>query len=261
MATTLKAPSSWLNGEPVSVWLIGAGGNGGEALDALAQFHTGLLALGGAGLSVAVMDDALVREVNLVRQRFWEADVGQHKASTLVHRYNCLLGTDWTGIPMRLEDALTHFAPRHAPDLVISAVDLPSVRRFIGNGMRDADAEGHFRPHALTQTLWLDLGNKARSGQAVLGTLLPSPKAPNVLAHYPELADMQDDPSKSCSTAESIAGQDCLTNRIVTTAGMAIVWELLRHGETTKNGVVVDMVSGMQMPIPFAPEEEVDCAA
>lgn len=257
----MKAPERWVNGEAITVWVIGSGGNGGEVVDALAQFHTGLLALGGAGLKVAIFDDAIVREVNLVRHRFWAGDVGEYKAITLAHRYNCLLGTDWQGIPMRLEDALDHYKPSRAPSLVISAVDLPSARRFIGNGMSPYGSEpcsGVLSRGHLSDTLWLDLGNRARSGQAVLGKLLTDEQYPNVIAHYPEVCDMEDDNTKSCSTAEAIATQDCLINRAVSAAGMSIIWEMLRYGETNKNGIVIDLASGMQMPITF-PEEVAEC--
>lgn len=260
MSGILEAPSSWVSGHPVNVWVVGAGGNGGEVVDALAQFHTALQALGSPGLSVAIMDDAKVREVNLVRQRFWAADVGQYKAIALAHRYNMLLGTNWQGIPLRLEDSLTRYQPRQAPSLIISAVDLPSARRFIGNGLSSGEyCKGELSPHHLHNTLWLDLGNRARNGQAVLGKLLNDANYPNVTAHYPELADLADDHTKSCSTAEAIATQDCLINRMVATAGMNLIWELLRHGKTSKNGVVVDLESGMQMPIPF-PSVDVDAA-
>ena len=43
--TTLKAPNRWLTRE-IEVVVVGAGGNGSEAVDALAQFHTAMLALG-----------------------------------------------------------------------------------------------------------------------------------------------------------------------------------------------------------------------
>lgn len=259
MSRVLKAPASWINGDPVNVWVIGAGGNGGEVADALAQFHTAIQSLGGGGLSVAIFDDAEVREVNLVRQRFWAADVGQSKAVTLAHRYNTLLGTDWQGIPLKLESAIKRYNPRVPPQLIISAVDLPSARRFISNGFcenTEADS-AHFRRASLVNTLWLDLGNRARNGQAVLGTLLESSEFPNVMAHYPELADLKDDHTKSCSTAEAISYQDCLINRMISAAGMSLVWELLRHGQTDKNGVVLDLASGMQMPIAFPTADEV----
>lgn len=235
MATTLNAPDYWLN-RSVSVWLVGAGGNGGECLDALAQFSTALEALGGYPLNVVVMDDARVREVNLVRQRFWATDLGQNKAVCLASRYNLLLGTAWQGLPVRIEDVMQMELEK--PDLVISAVDLPSVRRWI------ADCT------ALKNCLWLDLGNANRNGQAVIGKI-GDDDYPTVEKHYPELADLEDDNTKSCSTAEAIAAQDCLVNRTVATAGMNIVWELLRAGATNKNGIVIDLKSGMQMPISF----------
>lgn len=239
MATMMKAPTHWIS-SPVSVLVVGAGGSGGEVVDALAQFSTALEGLGGSPLSVTVVDDATVRDVNLVRQRFWATDVGQNKAVTLVNRYNLQLGLNWQALPLRVEDALAHKLVS-LPDLIISCVDLPSVRRWISKYTQFSK----FR-----ETIWLDLGNAQRNGQAVIG-ILGNDEYPTVEKHYAELADLADDPSKSCSTADAIASQDCLINRTVATAGMNIVWELLRHNQTDKNGIVVDLASGMQMPIAF----------
>jgi PRTRC genetic system ThiF family protein len=244
MTTYLEAPDIWMaNG--ITVWLVGTGGNGGEVLDALAQFSTALEALGGQPLNVIAMDDAQVREVNLVRQRFWASDVGQNKAICLVNRYNMLLGTAWQGLPLRIEDALEIGVQR--PDLIISAVDLPSVRRWIS------------QEKAFKSRIWLDLGNGSRNGQAVLG-VIGDDDYPTVEKHYPELSEMADDTSKSCSTAEAIASQDCLVNRAIATAGMSVLWELIRTGKTDKNGVVVDLKTAMQMPIPFPEKEAVQAA-
>jgi len=68
---------------------------------------------------------------------------------------------------------------------------------------------------------------------------------------FPEIATLEDEPRKSCSAAESIATQDCLINRAVTTAGMSIVWELLRYGQTSKNCVSVNLETGEQMTAGF----------
>lgn len=244
MTTTLHAPNRWLN-RLASVWLVGAGGNGGEVLDALAQFSTALVALGGHPLKVTVIDGAMVREVNLVRQRFWATDIGQNKAICLVNRYNMLLGTQWEAYPGDVEEAVEALPGR--PDLIISAVDVPSVRRWIAEKRLFIDC------------LWLDLGNADRNGQAVLGCI-GDDQYPTVEKHYPELADLKDDNTKSCSTAEAIAAQDCLVNRTVATAGMNIVWELLRTGRTDKNGIVIDLKSGMQMPLAF-PAADADSEA
>ena len=219
--TTLKAPNRWLTRE-IEVVVVGAGGNGSEAVDALAQFHTAMLALGHPhGLSVTILDDSIVREPNIVRQRFWPCDIGQNKAVCLANRYNMMMGLDWKGIPSRFTSSSQLFAP----DIVISAVDTPSARKAISTNL----AERSFAP-----PIWLDLGNNARNGQAILG-IVGNPAYPTVFDRYPHAQDLPDDNRKSCSTAEAISSQDCLVNRIVTSAGMSIIWELLRYGETTKN--------------------------
>lgn len=230
----LEAPGHWIN--RINVWVIGAGGNGGEVVDALSQFTLALQALGHNGLNVTIIDDARVREVNLVRQRFWVADIGQYKSITLANRYNLLLGTQWTGVPMRFED----MSKARLPDLIISAVDVASARRHIRDRLV-ANA---------SQAVWLDFGNNASNGQAIIGIAGDS-RYPTVIDHYPEIETLEDDTTKSCSTAEAIAAQDCLINRAVSTAGMSMVWDLLRKGATRNNGVIVDLCSGNHMALPF----------
>ena len=245
--TALEAPRSWMN--QIRVLLIGAGGNGGEVVDALAQFHTALMALGHpAGISLTIIDDGDVREANIVRQRFWPGDIGTPKAIALANRYNLMMGLNWTGLPVRFEDAVAGSMVDSSVDLVITAVDTPSARRAVHAHY----SRRHFAP------IWLDLGNNARNGQAVIG--IPGNKDfPSTLELYPEVADMEDDTRKSCSTAEAIASQDCLINRAVSTAGMSLVWELMRHGRTTKNAVILDLASGRQLPRRF-PENRDEAA-
>ncbi len=100
--------------------------------------------------------------------------------------------------------------------------------------------------------MWLDLGNGHRHGQVVFGGInkVMRDRFPNVLDAYPEIPSLEDDHTKSCSAAESIRTQDCLVNRAVTTAGMGIVWELLRTGETSKHWLVLNLGTGEQMSYP-----------
>ncbi|WP_434676648.1 PRTRC system ThiF family protein [Pseudomonas sp. D3-10] len=238
-----KTPASWVERAPRIV-VIGAGGNGSEVVDALASFHHALRSLGHPeGLEVTVIDDAIVREPNLVRQRFWPCDLGQFKAISLVNRYNLMLGTSWEALPFRFPSQETIEAMR-AADLIISAVDLSSARRAIASS---ALISRH--------CMWLDLGNEARHGQVVFGAAHSNKRGiyPNVMDAYPEIETLEDDNKKSCSVAEAIRSQDCLVNRAVTTAGMSIVWELLRTGETDKHWITVDLASGSQNTFPFPP--------
>lgn len=235
---TLKTPSHWL-GSQVRVALIGCGGNGSEALDILSQFDGALKALGHSGLHVTAYDGSVVREPNLVRQRFWPHDIGQYKSVALVTRYNIALGLNWEAVP-------EHYVPRtdtNRFDLIISAVDLPSVRVAIADSGKTYSM------------VWLDMGNAEQHGQAVLGQIEGSSKPskyPHVLDHYEEIRAMPDDDSKSCSTAESIATQGMLVNRTVTCAGMNMVWDLLRHGETVKNFCYVNLDTGEQTTACFS---------
>ncbi|MAG65031.1 MAG: hypothetical protein CMK74_04050 [Pseudomonadales bacterium] len=234
--TEYKAPQGWRS-KAIKVVVIGAGGNGSEVVDTLATFHHGLISLGHpAGLEVKVIDDAVVREPNLVRQRFWPCDLGQNKAIALVNRYNLMLGLQWQAIPERFP-GLAGYGAVQSADIVISAVDTASARREVATSKNHRDG------------MWLDLGNAHRHGQVIFGALNSTKrtKYPNAVDIYPEILTMEDSLEKSCSAAESLATQDCLINRAVTTAGMSIIWELLRYGKTDKNVVSVNLETGENM--------------
>ncbi|HCF2446921.1 TPA: PRTRC system ThiF family protein [Pseudomonas aeruginosa] len=232
-----KQPDSWF-GRSINVVVIGAGGNGSEVVDALATFHHALISLGRpGGLNITIIDDAKVREPNLVRQRFWPCDLNQFKAVALANRYNLALGVRWVGLPFRFPSESVKSAIENA-HLVITAVDLPSVRAAV------ADLDMRLQSEAM----WLDLGNGHRHGQAVFGALNKRNRNryPCVIDLFPEIREMPDDDTKSCSAAESLKTQDCLINRTVTTAGLSVIWEVLRYGSTGKNLIVVDLETGGQ---------------
>lgn len=242
VAPRLTAPARWTE-NPIRIVVVGAGGNGSEVADCLASFHVALRSLGHPhGLSVTIIDDSVVRESNVVRQRFWPCDLGQYKAITLANRYNLNLGTSWIGMPLRFPCAETEDAVDNA-DVVVSCVDVNSARRAIG----------HYSGKVKRDALWLDMGNGHRHGQAVLGALHTSlrGKYPSVMEEYPEVETLEDSNVKSCSAAESIASQDCLVNRTVATASMNVLWELIRKGFTDKHWVVVSLESGEQASYPF----------
>lgn len=241
-AAQFEAPSRWTD-SAIRIVVLGAGGNGSEVVDCLSSLHCAIRSLGHPhGLAVTIIDDAQVRESNLVRQRFWPCDMGQYKAVALANRYNLLLGLSWTALPNRFPSDVTKFAFANA-DLIISCVDVNSARMAIAN----------YPDKLKSDAMWLDMGNAHRHGQIVFGALGKSARSrfPNVLDHYPEIAEMADSQVKSCSTAESIASQDCLINRTVATAAMNIVWELLRTGATTRNWITVSLESGEQMTYQF----------
>lgn len=106
------------------------------------------------------------------------------------------------------------------PGLIFVATEGRSLRCFAYAGNK--------RPEPQTQLFYAPLGNV-----------------------YPEMASLEDDTTKSCSVAESLRSQDCLINRAISTAGMSIVWEILRHGETSKHWVILNLETGEQATFPF----------
>jgi len=224
---------------PLSVLLIGCGGNGSECLDGLVRLHGAMVALGGMGLDVTALDDDVVEPSNTVRQRFWPHEVGCNKSVALVNRTNMLLGTAWDAKPIRYTGQnITGI------DLIITAVDNREARKHVAN------------INALSQTLWLDMGCEGSQGQVVLGNLNHSEPGcdwPNVVAHFPDLLTGKDNNRPSCSAADSLARQDLMINSTVAGAAINLLWKCIRTGEAPYNGVMIDLSEGRQQAIPFMP--------
>ena len=249
------APSVFMNAErPLNILMIGAGGNGSELFDGLVKLHSALTTLGGKGLSVTVMDDDFVSPSNLVRQRFWPHEVGCNKAIALVQRSNLMMGTNWTALPFRFTSDTEVRA-----DLVITAVDnLEARRNAISRFSPKPTIRGNYAAQfqSVGDTFWLDLGVNKDQGQVVFGRFGDNSIAaewPCALAHFPEMADREDDDKPSCSAAESLARQDLMVNQMVSVQAINMLWKLMRENKLAFNGVVVDLSCGFTQGISFLP--------
>jgi len=181
--------------------------------------------LGGAPLSITIMDDDTVSEANLGRQCFCEADLGQPKAAVLAQRTRAFFGLDVTAKVERLE---SHQSAEH--DLIIGCVDNLSTRRSISG------RAGY----------WLDLGNTADSGQVVLG----GHGLPTVFDVLPQMKTMKEPKNlPSCSLAEALHKQDLFINSTLANFGGQILWQLLRRGGLSHHGYFVNLSSGNVRPI------------
>ncbi len=222
------------------VILVGVGGNGSKALIALKNIHLALEALGCHGFSVTVFDADVVSEANLVRQAFYPSDLGQNKAVTLVNRVNLSCGLQWTAIPEA-------FASKYVQDcdLLVTCVDSGEARAQIA-------AVAHCSRY------WLDFGNAASFAQAILGqprrTVESKMKGrlPTVAELLPRVleADAETDRLPSCSALQALDRQDLFIGDAVVTAGMNIVWRLVRHGSIAHHGVFVNLEMGVMQPLP-----------
>jgi PRTRC genetic system ThiF family protein len=249
LSKTFHLPGSWLT-DPIRVIIAGAGGTGGEVMDGLARMHAALLAVGHPhGFQVEIYDPDTVSQSNVGRQRFSPADVDYPKAILLAHRYNLFYGLKWRARPETFTIAPGGLRDT---DILITCVDKASVRVSIGEkGKRKNDSDA----------LWLDFGNGSHTGQVVLGHWSAKVsedvplRLPNVFdLYHGELRAVDDSEEPSCSAEEAFQRQDFGVNRLVADAGLGILWNLLRHGETRHHGSFVDLRSGTVSPLLVDPE-------
>jgi PRTRC genetic system ThiF family protein len=121
---------------------------------------------------------------------------------------------------------------------LISCVDSAKARRVIGEIVKKQ-----------APLYWLDMGNKARSGQCVLGEPFRSSQSdwkmrlPTVLELYPELLDesIPEDDAPTCSLAEALEKQGLYINRAVSMFGLNMLESLIRQGHLQHNAVFVDL--------------------
>lgn len=229
----------------INVVLIGCGGNGAQMLMGLASLDTALRALSARTLHVTVVDDDTVSEANLGRQPFYRCDLGNSKAKTLTERINIAHGLAWTAVHGRAPDACS----LDGADLVISCVDTAGARRAIGAAIAASK-----QPPAY----WLDLGNRARDGQYLLGCPMRQhdrrlARLPTVLEAFPEFADetLAEDDAPSCSVAEALERQSLFVNRVVASHALSLLFDLLARGSVGHAGAFINLTSGQAAPIPL----------
>jgi PRTRC genetic system ThiF family protein len=246
---SLSLPVSWLE-RPVRVLLIGAGGTGSHLFGALIALDHSLRALGHpGGLHLTVYDPDRVTAVNVGRQAFWPADVGQNKAVTLVQRANLAMGLDWRAKPRTFQPRRDELA---GYDLIVTAVDRARTRAEIGRrAYRSRSQDG--------PVLWLDTGNSAHEAQIILGhwrTARSATWIPNVFQLYPELAGLDDQAQRapSCSAAESLARQWLPINRIVADVAQNLLWMLFRQGRLDLHGAVIHLATLSVRPLRADPQ-------
>ena len=241
------------------ILLIGSGGNGSAVLFGLPYLHHALVAWGrDAGLSVTVMDGALVSPTNCVRQPFGAADIGQNKATILVNRVNLFHGLAWRaeGVFFSKDQKNNASGYDNTIDLIISCVDTRAARR-----------EMHEAFHARigpwrNVRYWLDLGNNASNGQFVLGQPLNDANRQSrtrlrtVTELFPSIMDVSqgEGPLPSCSAAEALERQEPFVNSVLAASALAMLTRLLRYGSLDHQGAFYNASTGRVVPLPIDPE-------
>ena len=232
---------------PITVDLVGCGGNGSVMLSCLASIDSALRALGRPGIHVTAHDGDEVSEANLGRQLFASADLYCNKADALVTRFNRIFGTDWKSVP-------ENYSHNPETNIIITCTDNVESRRYVArNFAKEGSADEHRNYY------WLDMGNAQTYGQAILGSaLIHQPKSarfetveqlPHVIEMYGISKNEDKASGPSCSLAEALEKQDLFINRMVATAAADILWKLLREGHVENHGYFLNLAEMRMVPV------------
>lgn len=238
---------------PITVDLVGCGGNGSIMMSCLASIHSALVALGKPGLTVTAYDDDEVSEANLGRQLFSPADLYCNKADVLVTRFNRIFGTCWESVPERYKfDKETN--------IIITCTDNIESRKYISKHFGKQEAKTlHGTADEHRNYYWLDMGNTQTSGQAILGSAeIHQPKSSrfDTVEQLPTMTDMfklskadEKNSGPSCSLAEALSKQDLFINRSVATMAADILWRLLKEGHIENHGFFLNLTEMRTVPV------------
>jgi PRTRC genetic system ThiF family protein len=239
-------PQNFASDRKVRVVVVGAGGNGSQLLGHLGRLDRAIRAQLGKGLDVTVFDPDSVSEANVGRQVFGVHDIGFNKAIIMVHSVNAKYDLDWHAEPKAFDPN------QHASfDLLVGCVDSGRFRHALGQ----------FWHSRLTDSLWLDLGNGADSGQVVLGHLGKAGsrsdlRLPNVYDLYGDqlLAGDHDD-MPSCSLAEALQRQYWSVNPATVSAAAPILDGLFLRGGLRHHGSLIRIDPYSVVPLLVDPEQ------
>lgn len=239
-------PQNFASDRKVRVVVVGAGGNGSQLLGHIGRLDRAIRAQLGKGLDVTVFDPDCVSEANVGRQVFGVHDIGFNKAIIMVHGVNTKYDLDWHAEPKAFDPK------RHASfDLLVGCVDSGRFRHALGQFW-------HSRP---TDSLWLDLGNGADSGQVVLGHLgKPGSRSelrlPNVYDLYgDQLLTGDHDDMPSCSLAEALQRQHWSVNPATVSAAVPILDGLFLRGGIHHHGSLIRIDPYSVVPLLVDPEQ------
>lgn len=241
----------------ITVNLIGAGGTGSHMLTNLAILSSTLTKLGHNPLFVRVFDPDIVTEHNVGRQAFSRGDVGKNKADILVSRCNRYFGTQWMSEPNKFAILPVNNYDITMANIAISCVDSVISRKEIYDLLERVASNYGYQAYK-TSIYWMDIGNSARSGQVILGTMVETmqPKksrGAKTLNHFfDEYPDATDDTNiPSCSLADALFKQDLFINKIMATYASDMLWNLLHKFVINYRGVYVNLETLKSSPIPI----------
>lgn len=219
---------------PITVILVGVGGNGSLLLTHLARLHLSLRALEHPGLDVTVIDPDTVSASNVGRQAFSIHDIKLPKAYVAVTRVNLFYNLKWKW-------QINEYSYFEGGNITITCTDNVKSRLEVKKAFDNNNYKSEIRhPNQQTYLYWLDVGNLRDRGQVVLGSA--DGKLKDVTALFGE--DYKDaDPTQepSCSLAEALQRQDLCINPMMTTFALKLLWDMFTKGILDYHGFLINL--------------------
>lgn len=250
------APNYFYNlTHPITIALIGVGGNGSLMLARLARMDYALRQTGHPGLHVMAYDSDRVEANNVGRQLFALSDEGDYKVVNAVNKVNVAFGLQWEGIPM---DARPETEDIHA-NIIITCVDNARFRTDLARSLEFPHIGSDYR----TMYYWLDMGNSRDKGQFVLGSLFKEERKivnedlemvdslKNILDFFPDLEshDREEFQGKGCSYADKLLDQSLFINDVLVAHAADCLFRLLYHKQIHNHGAFVNLRTERVSPI------------
>jgi len=233
---------------PITITVVGCGGTGSYVVTQLAKMALALEELNGIQIHVTVIDDDIVEKHNTCRQLFSKSDIGLYKSNVIVSRVNRFFGLDWVSVPKKINDTLN-------TNIVITCVDNVKARRIFRD-TRSIKSNKIHEPFK-RRYYWMDFGNSKDYGQYVLSSFvsIPQPnvnqetesKMKNLFELFGNIKEVKDEPS--CSMAQSLNEQDLFINLQLATAGVNLLWKLLKEHRINYQGQFLNSSTGNTRPI------------
>lgn len=238
---------------PVTINLIGCGGNGSQMLMQLARINEALRKLGHIGLHVTCYDNDIITEANLGRQLFSPSELGMNKAVAMITRVNRFFGLQWKAEPQLFTSK--HSTSTDAANIFITCIDSLKGRKEINTYFEKY--KKHCKKHEPYQRCyyWMDMGNSQYSGQFIIGTIETSlgkrtkkkdevvvNSLPTLFNKFPAMERQKEKASgPSCSLAEALEKQDLFINSILVQYAAHALWGLMREGKLNYQGAFINL--------------------
>ena len=236
--------------------VVGCGGTGSEVAEGLCRL------LVGSNAPLILIDYDRVKPHNLLRQRFFESDVGKFKSQALAERLARQYGRpiQYSVYPYDTELIDTQIGSlmhtRISQGIIIGCVDTPQARRSIAHDF----GYGNW---------WLDAGNGYSSGQVLFGNAngpdqmqgafeerlklvdrlpLPSVQQPSLLAP----PTVEKTAPGDCAEAVAVEEQSPVINHAMAMLVLQFMY-LILNKQLTWMGAYIDLNAGTLQAVPAEP--------